>query len=213
MKTHKTPEKQYDLERLIFFSDGVFAIAITLLVIEMHPPEHWDGSWAMLISGIGAKVICYTISFCALAAFWTAHRFIFRHVEKFSEPASLINLLFLLTMSLVPFANAMLVDHVVQPVAINVYVGLVVAAATCMAAMWAYLALLTRSITPEIGTAFRWIVFLRLLLMPPILSFGSIWLGSHYGPWVAVACTVVIAVAAGRFRVLPMPAKPEVKEI
>ncbi len=213
MKKHNTPERSYDLERLIFFSDGVFAIAITLLVIEMHPPEHWDGSWAVLINGIGAKIICYTISFCALAAFWTAHRFIFRYVEKFSEPASLLNLLFLLTMSLVPFANALLVDHVVQPVAIDAYVGLVVLAAMAMSALWAYLALLTQSISPQIGKAFRWIVFGRLLLMPPILSFGSIWLGSHFGPWVAMATTIVVAAISGRFRVPPVPSQPEVREL
>ena len=213
MKSHKSPEKQYDLERLIFFSDGVFAIAITLLVIEFRLPEHWDGSWAMLIDGLGPKIICYAISFCALTAFWTAHRFIFRYVEKFSEPASLLNLLFLLTMSLVPFANAMLVEHSAQMVAIELYVGLVIAASTCMAAMWGYLALLVPSINAEIGTVYRWIVFVRLLVMPPIFSVGSIWLGERFGPWVAVSCTLVIAIAAGRFRVLPMPARPEVKEI
>ena len=135
MKKHDTPEKSYDLERLIFFSDGVFAIAVTLLVIEMRPPEHWDGSWAMLLQGIGAKAICYAISFFALAGFWTAHRFIFRYVGKFTEPASLLNLFFLMTISLVPFGNAMLVDHVVQPVAIDIFVGLMALISTFMAAL------------------------------------------------------------------------------
>jgi len=213
MKTHKTPEKSYDLERLVFFSDGVFAIAVTLLVIEMRPPEHWDGSWPMLLNGIGAKAIGYAISFFALAGFWTAHRFIFRHVEKFSEPASLLNLFFLMTISLVPFGNAMLVDHVVQPVAIDIFVGLTAVISTFMALMWAYLALLTPSIAAEIGQAFRWVVLFRLWLMPPILSFGSIWLGSHYGPVVAVVCTALIAAVAGRFKVPPVPARPEVKEL
>ncbi len=213
MKTHKTPEKSYDLERLIFFSDGVFAIAITLLVIELRLPEHWDGSWGMLVEGLGAKIVCYAISFCALSAFWTAHRFIFRHVEKFSEPASLLNLLFLLTMSLVPFANAMLVDHVTMTVTIDIYIALVIAASTCMAAMWGYLALLTPSINPSIGRIARWIVFGRLLLMPPILSIGSIWLGRHFGPWVAVACTVAAAAVASRLKAPPIPDKPEVKEL
>ncbi len=213
MKKHDTPEKQYDLERLIFFSDGVFAIAITLLVIEMHPPEHWDGTLQGLVNGIATKIICYVVSFGALAAFWTAHRFIFRHVERFTEPASLLNLLFLLTMSLVPFVNALLVDHMSAAMAINVYVGLVVLSSAAMALLWAYLALISQSINPAIGWGFRWLVLARFLIMPPLLAFTSIWMGRHFGPLVAIVFTAAAAALAGHFGVKPVPTRPEVKEL
>lgn len=213
MKTHDTPEKTYDLERLIFFSDGVFAIAVTILVIELHPPEGWDGSWTTLLHGLLGKVVCYVISFSALAAFWTAHRFIFRHVQKFSEPASLLNLLFLLSLSLIPFANALLIEHVAQPVATQAYVGLVMIASTVMALLWAYLALIARHIDPRIGWAFRWVVLARLLIMPPLLCFSSIWVGQHFGVLPSVLFTAVVAAVAGRFGVKPMPAEPTVKEV
>ncbi|WP_443747843.1 TMEM175 family protein [Asticcacaulis solisilvae] len=213
MKTHDTPEKTYDLERLIFFSDGVFAIAITILVIELHPPEGWDGSWGSLLHTLFGRVICYVISFSALACFWTAHRFIFRHVQKFSEPASLLNLAFLLAISLMPFANAMLLEHVTQPVAVQAYIGLISIAGTIMALLWAYLALIARHIDSRIGLGFRWLVFFRLLLMPPLLSFSSVWVGQHFGVLPSIIFTTVIAAVAGRFGFKPMPSEPSVKEL
>lgn len=213
MKTHDTPEKSYDLERLIFFSDGVFAIAITLLSIELRPPEDWDGTWPGLVRSLIGKMVCYVISFSALAAFWTAHRFIFRHVQKFTEPASLLNLLFLLTMSLVPFANAMLVEHIFKPVAVYAYVGLVIVASVVMAMLWAYVALIARVIEPRIGMAFRWVVLIRLLAMPPLLSFTSIWVGQHFGVLPSVLFTALAAIIAGRFGVKPIPSDPGVKEL
>lgn len=212
MKTHDTPEKTYDLERLIFFSDGVFAIAITILVIELHPPQGWDGSWTTLLNGLLGKVVCYVISFSVLAAFWTAHRFIFRHVQKFSEPASLLNLVFLLAISLVPFVNAMLIEHATQTTATQAYIGLVMIASTVMALLWAYLALIARHIDPRIGMAFRWLVLARLLIMPPLLSFLSIWIGQHFGIAPSVIFTAVVAAVAGRFGVKPMPSEPGMKE-
>jgi len=213
MKTHDTPEKTYDLERLIFFSDGVFAIAITILVIELHPPEGWDGSWQALINSLLAKIVCYVISFSALAAFWTAHRFIFRHVQKFTEPASLFNLLFLLSLSLIPFANALLIEHTSQATATQAYVGLVSITSTAMALLWAYVALISRSIDPRIGLGFRWLVLARLLLMPPFFCFSSIWIGQHFGILPSIAFTTLAAILAGRFGVKPMPAEPSVKEV
>lgn len=213
MKTHDTPEKSYDLERLIFFSDGVFAIAITILVIELHPPQGWDGSWMGLLHSLLGKVLCYVISFSALACFWTAHRFVFRHVQKFSEPASWLNLLFLLSLALVPFANAMLLEHVTQPVAVQAYIGLIMISGTILAILWGYLALIARDIDPRIGMAFRWLIFFRLLLMPPLLSFSSIWVGQHFGVLPSIVLTAVVAAVAGRFGVKPMPAEPSVKEV
>ncbi len=213
MKTHDTPEKSYDLERLIFFSDGVFAIAITILVIEMHPPEGWDGSWQGLINSLFAKLICYVLSFSTLAFFWTAHRFIFRYVQKFTEPASLLNLLLLLTMSLVPFANGLLIEHVTADTAREAYLGLVFAASTVMGLLWAYLALISKSIDSRIGLAFRWVVLVRLLIMPPILAFCSIWVGQHFGIWPSVILTASFAAVAGRFGVKPIPSEPTVKEL
>ena len=102
MKEHDTPVKNYDLERLLFFSDGVFAIAITLLAIELHPPHGWDGRFETLFNATAGLLIFYAISFFAIAMFWMAHRGVFRHVIKFNEVASLLNILFLMFFCLVP---------------------------------------------------------------------------------------------------------------
>ncbi len=114
---------------------------------------------------------------------------------------------------MIPFANATLVEHFRDTVAITAYVGLVCAASTVMAVLWAYLALISKTIEPRIGTAFRWLVLVRFLVMPPLFSFISIWVGQHYGIVPSIALTAVIAAVAGRFGVKPVPAEPEVREV
>ena len=213
MKTHDTPEKSYDLERLIFFSDGVFAIAITLLVIELHPPEGWDGSWLGLYHSLLGRMACYVISFSALAAFWTAHRFMFRHVQRFAEPVSLLNLVFLFCMSLISFGNALLLEHANQPVAIAAFIGLICIASAILALMWGLMALVLKLVDPRIGLAYRWLVLARFLLMPPAIALVSIWIGQHFGIGPSVIVTAIFVTIAGRFGVKPIPSQPSVKEV
>ena len=61
------------LHRLILFSDAVFAIAITLLAIEIHPPHHWEGI-ADLFAQMSDKLIAYVVSFAVIGICWISHR-------------------------------------------------------------------------------------------------------------------------------------------
>jgi len=57
MQSHDTPKKDYDLERTVFFADGVFAFA--MMVIDLPPPEGWDGHFATLLHALAGKVISF----------------------------------------------------------------------------------------------------------------------------------------------------------
>lgn len=195
MKRHDTPEKDYDLERLIFFSDGVFAIAITLLVIELHPPHDWDGTASGLIHHLGASIIYYLISFAAVGAFWMSHRFMFRYVRKFSETASWLNLLFLALIGLTPLANMLLGAGRLTMEVIWIYMGLMAAISFVGGILWTYISFASGVIDPELSTSFKWIMLLRLSIVPPVMCGASLWIGSHFGPWPAAAfvgtCTLL----------------------
>lgn len=191
MKEHDTPEKSYDLERLIFFSDGVFAIAITLLAIELHPPENWDRTFAGLAEHLAGHIVFYLISFMAIGAFWMTHRFMFRYVRTFSETASWINLLFLALVCLFPLAN-MIVGTGLSLEIISIYIGLIAAAALVGGGLWLYLSLVARVVDPQLTLGFKLAMFLRLSVMPPVMCGASLWVGAHYGTLPAAATAAVL---------------------
>jgi uncharacterized membrane protein len=100
--------KQFQLERMILFSDAVFAIAITLLVIEIKIPELHDGD------GLG-KIILekwheffgLLLSFLVVGQFWTTHHRLFGYVNSYDGGLLWLNLHMLFWIILMPFASAM----------------------------------------------------------------------------------------------------------
>lgn len=203
MKNHDTPEKIYDLERLVFFSDGVFAIAITLLVIELHPPEGWDHSLVALFNALAPKVLFYVISFSAIGAFWMSHRMIFRYVQTFNEGAAWFNLLFLLLIGLIPLANSILLEGQMSLAAIEVYIGLICIISLAVGLLWGYVALISRLIDPRVTVSFRWLTLLRLAVIPPVLCGASLWFGLQFGLWPAVLFVALSTFLSGRIHSNP----------
>src|SRR5688572_4531447 len=87
------------LERLIFFSDAVFAIAITLLVIEIHVPQIESGAPDLAYWGALAQLIPnfvgYAVSFGVIGIFWAGHHRAFCLSGRYQVRAALWNLVFL----------------------------------------------------------------------------------------------------------------------
>jgi uncharacterized membrane protein len=200
MKEHDTPEKNYDLERLLFFSDGVFAIAITLLVIELHPPHDWDGQIISLLNATAGKLVFYAISFIATGLFWSAHRLIYRHVERFNEPSAFLNLLFLMFVGLVPFATSLIGEKGLSLNVLMIYLGLMVAISVLAGLLWAYMSMIAKLTDPRLSATFKWMTFVRMTLSPPILSGVSLWLGLHYGLLPSLAFLIPAAYLTTRMR-------------
>jgi uncharacterized membrane protein len=97
-------------ERLLFFSDAVFAIAITLLVIDIRLP-HGVASEAALQQAMADLVpnyISFFISFFVIGRFWQAHRRTFGYLQDFDESLAGLNLLFLLLIAFLPYPTAVL---------------------------------------------------------------------------------------------------------
>lgn len=195
MQDHKTPEKNYDLERLIFFSDGVFAIAITLLVIELHAPEQWDHSLSGLFEHVGVRLIYYFISFAATGAFWMMHRFIFRHVRVFKETAAWINLLFLAMVCLIPFGNMLLGTGAITLTVVWTYIGLMSVTSIIGGFLWVYLSLIAKVTDPRLTTRFKLLMLLRIAIMPPIMCAASLVVGMYFGmlPSAIFAAAIIFA--------------------
>lgn len=99
----------FQLERVILFTDAVFAIAITLLAIEIKVPElhhHTEHAARQGLLELTAKFIGFFLSFFIIAVYWLAHHRIFRFVLHATPRLLWLNILFLLSIVLMPFTTA-----------------------------------------------------------------------------------------------------------
>lgn len=113
------------LDRLIFFSDGVFAIAITLLAIELHAPHGWDGTISMLFRESSGMLLAFAFSFAVVGVFWNAHRRLFLSMTRFTTGVFVLNLILLAGIALMPFMTVLLYTQPSNGGSLALYLGLV----------------------------------------------------------------------------------------
>src|SRR5574341_471816 len=99
--------------RLEAFSDGVFAIAITLLILEIKVPHAEHGLWAGLLA-LWPSYIAFLMSFIVILIMWVSHHELMRMVERVNYPFLFANGLLLLTVTFVPFPTAILAEHLAE---------------------------------------------------------------------------------------------------
>jgi uncharacterized membrane protein len=96
-----------DPERLVFFSDAVFAIAVTLLVLEIRPPQ----DTRHLLHGLAAlwpSYLAYTITFLLIGQVWANHHVMFDHIRSADRMVLFLNTLLLMDIAFLPFAASVL---------------------------------------------------------------------------------------------------------
>lgn len=119
-----TDRDHVKLERLTFFSDAVFAIAMTLLVIEVRLPElhaATDQALAQALIDLLPNYIGFIISFLVIGRFWTGHHRLMSMIDVADPALVRANLLLLMAIAFMPFPTAVLSDHSLLRVAIGFY--------------------------------------------------------------------------------------------
>jgi uncharacterized membrane protein len=114
-KTCGGDRPDHALERLIFFSDAVFAIAITLLVIELHPP-HVDralghAAFITALYGMIPNFFGFFVSFWVIAAFWSGHHRAFALTGHYAPKLIVPNLAVLCSIAFMPFTTAFMAEY------------------------------------------------------------------------------------------------------
>lgn len=115
-------ENEVEFSRIVAFSDGVFAIAITLLVLNLSVPEHIPGDdlndalWDQR-----HDLLAYVISFAVIGRFWILHHRFFASVVGFDARLLGLNLFYLGWIALLPFSSQVLGDHGGDSAAIVLY--------------------------------------------------------------------------------------------
>jgi uncharacterized membrane protein len=113
-------------ERILFFSDAVFAIVITLLVLELRPPHisHGEFSESLLRQTLLAmipKFLGFIFSFFMVGILWIEHHRIFRFIGHFDFGLIWRNLIFLLCVTFVPFPTALFSEYFLSTTAFVLY--------------------------------------------------------------------------------------------
>lgn len=187
--TDITDKEAQHLHRLILFSDAVFAIAITLLAIEIHPPEHWRGV-ADLLGQMQHKLMAYAVSFAVVGVNWIAHRRTFSRLRRADGLLDVLNLLMLGLLALLPLGTEMLWESG-SGSSVLVYVGLVTAIGLAHALAWGYAAF-SGKLTEPMPAGEKIYVLLRVALLPGLmcgLTFLSIVTRTPWG-WLGMAVVV-----------------------
>ena len=108
-------QTDHPLERLIFFSDAVFAIAITLLVIEIHVPTREAaavaGGYGPALLHLGPSFFGFGVSFLVIARFWMGHHAAFSQCGHFDSRLLWPNTLLLMAIAFMPFATAFMAQN------------------------------------------------------------------------------------------------------
>jgi uncharacterized membrane protein len=126
-------------ERLIFFSDAVVAIAITLLALALPVPAGFDGMTnSQLLRALANnwdEYFPFLISFVVIANHWTAHRRIFRYVNRLNGQVTVANLVWLLMMIVTPFATRVIEGDGGFGVRFTLYAVVQIIASACLLVM------------------------------------------------------------------------------
>ena len=127
-----------EYDRVLFFSDAVFAIAITLLVVDLRVPDVVTNA-AGEIANSKDKILSFTISFLVIGLFWMGHHRLFRYVTVLDRRLIFLNLLFLGTIAFLPYPTALLfAGNTHEPAAPVFYASCVAGAGLLELAVWLY---------------------------------------------------------------------------
>jgi TMEM175 potassium channel family protein len=137
--TNSDDDRGSDPSRVLALSDGVFAIILTLLVLEIHVPDLGQGQTLdHALRESRPSFEAFIISFVVVAIAWAGHRDLFALVRRTDRTLVWLNMLYLLPLSLVPFGASLLARYNREPVALEMYGVLLVAITITRLAAWIY---------------------------------------------------------------------------
>jgi uncharacterized membrane protein len=129
-------------ERIVFFSDAVFAIVITLLVLPLTADiELVEGPGvADQMIELGPRVLTFVVSFLVIGQFWIAHHRLFGHLRRYDAGLMWLNVVSLLTVAFMPFPAALLgaQSTVIDRFPVVFYAASLAATSACLSLTWVY---------------------------------------------------------------------------
>ncbi len=165
------------LERLAALSDGVFAVAMTLLVLDLRAPAvetvHAEADlWHALVA-LSPRLLVYSLSFLTLGIFWVGQQTLLNHFVRSDRDLTWINLAFLFAISLMPFSTALMAEFIVYRLALVEYWLNILMLGTVLLAGWRY-AERADLLRPDIPEGRRAGVVRRIVSAQTLYGFGAL---------------------------------------
>jgi len=184
-------ERGTDIERTVFFSDAVFAIAITLLALELRVPQIPESTAASELPDalleLWPNVFSFVLSFWIIGSYWLAHHRIFHHVRAYDRRLLLINLLFLMWIVLMPFSSSLIGEYENLQLPVIVYAVHNILAGLTLSWLWRYASKDGRFVRTDIDPRAVRYNNLRALFLPTVfvLSIGMSFISAEIarGSW------------------------------
>ena len=176
-----------ETDRLEAFSDGVFAIAITLLILEIKVPPIADLGRGLL--QLWPSYLAYAISFIVIGAIWMNHHAMFQWIERSDQKLLLLNTLHLMFIAFLPFPTAVLAEALHAGVSASTaaafYGGTLTLIGVLVTVMWNYAARHRELLSEKVNPALAKAIGGRFLIGP--LGYALATALAFVNPWISIA--------------------------
>ncbi len=177
MRTYYNRIAGQSLERLAALSDGIFAVAMTLLVLDLHVPVRKginteQDLWNALVN-LAPNLLPYLMSFLTLGIFWVGQQTQLNHFTRSNRNLTWIHLAFLLAVTLMPFSTGLLAAFITFRLALVVYWLNILLLGSVLFVSWRYAqhaGLMKDDITAEIRSANE----RRIIIGQALYAFGAL---------------------------------------
>ena len=197
------PTKVPGNERLNAFCDGVFAIVITLLVLEIKVPEipidHIATELPAALLELVPKIFGHILSFAVLGIYWVGHHNQMVHVKHHDRIYQWLTILFLLCVASMPFPTGLLIHYPDQQAAVIIYASTLIAGGLALDLLWWYATRNHHLVSPNMPPDFIRFVHRRILTAPLFYVVAII------ASFFSVLAANLIFVATALYYILPNP--------
>jgi len=181
------------LERLAALSDGIFAVAMTLLVLDLHIPSaaqvHTERELLAALGSVAPQWVAYGMSFLTLGIFWAGQQTQLNHLGEGTRDLSWIHLGFLFTITLLPFSTRLLAEFITYRAALLIYWLNILAPGVMLYGSWKY-ATRTDLIKDDTPAEVRASICKRIVIAQSLYAAGAAL--CVINTWVSIAAIVLV---------------------
>jgi uncharacterized membrane protein len=167
--TDDDPKPGLPITRIETLTDGVFAIAMTVLVLGLELPRG-PGSFGDRLWVLWPKLASYVLSFVMLGVLWIGHHYQLNHLRRTNRILIWLNLGFLLAITFLPFGAAVLGSEYRDPWAVALYAGTVMLGGFTLLAHWSYAVRHNEVLAPDVDANVVRTLKMRILVGEAILA-------------------------------------------
>jgi len=175
MSTEPPSTRGLAKSRIEALSDGIFAVAMTLLVLDIKPPAVIEAAaLPRELLALWPRCLSYAVSFLMLGIYWVGQHNQFHLIRCADRTLLWINIVFLMTISFVPFSTALLSAYPLWPSAQTVYGANLIAIGLVLLWHWMYATHRHRLVDPELDDRMNRFVIRRILIGPALFALAIV---------------------------------------